>query len=257
MFRTISGLEGPYRVLGALALAIQLALVIMLGGEAVAKGAALVGFERRYYVPGDIAHGRLGISSEVADEPPVGRLSVYLIPWSQWANQKRISMRTFPVSGDRVTIRGDLAVVRFVVRQVPWGRYRVAVCHRGGPCGRGRVERFRNGSVYVVSDRQSVSTWRTLADVSREVETLQMTSAQHADVLKIRAERIEALEEQVGELETKLDRIGAWTSDPRPEGPDGWVAATWTVLLAVAVLGLVGRRRNSQGLHSPALPHRR
>jgi hypothetical protein len=252
MLQTIPGFRGSHRILVALSLALLTALVIGIGGDAAAKGGGLVGFDRRYYVPGEVAHGRLGVSGEVAEHPAMYRLSVYLIPWRQWANEGRLfSMRTFPVSGDRVRIHGDTAVVRFVVREVPWGRYRVALCQRGGPCGRAKIDDFRNGSLHVVSDRESVPTWRTLADVSREAEVLQATVKQHGDLFRLRGERLDALETRIQELEERLE--GETTTDPRPREPAGWVVATWTVLLALAVFGLVGRGAVTR---APALRHR-
>jgi hypothetical protein len=241
MFRQIPRLQGSLRALVAIALGVQLSMVIRTGDYAVAKGEGSVGFDRRYYVPGDVAHGRLGVSGGVADHPPMRRLSVYLIPWRQWKDDRFHAFRTLPMFGDRVLIHGDTAVVRFEIRRVPWGRYRVGICQRGGPCGRGRIDDFRNGSIHVVSDRESIPTWRTLADVNREAEVLQATLKQHGDLLRVRGERLEALEARVQELDERLE--GETTTDPRPRGPAGWVVATWTVLLAVGMFGLVGRRK--------------
>jgi hypothetical protein len=240
MFRQILRLQGSLRALVVIALGVQL---FGTGSNAVAKGEGSVGFDRRYYVPGDVAHGRLGVSGDVADHPPMRRLSVYLIPWRQWKDDRLLALRTFPMFGDRVRIRGDTAIVRFVVRELPWGRYRVGLCQRGGPCGRGRIDDFRNGSLNVVSDRQSVPTWRALADVSRQVEALRATVGQHTDVLRVRGERVEALEGQVRKLKERLEEMEAANTDPQARGPAGWVVATWTVLLAVGMFGLVGRRK--------------
>jgi hypothetical protein len=241
MYRSIQELHASRRAPVSLALALQLSMVIGVGDPALAKGEALVGFERRYYVPGDVAYGRLGVSEEVVNHPPTGQLSVYLIPWRQWKDDRFHAFRTLPMFGDRVLIHGDTAVVRFEIRRVPWGRYRVGICQRGGPCGRGRIDDFRNGSIHVVSDRESIPTWRTLADVNREAEVLQATLKQHGDLLRVRGERLEALEARVQELDERLE--GETTTDPRARGPAGWVVATWTVLLAVGMFGLVGRRK--------------
>jgi hypothetical protein len=231
-------------------LGVQLSTVIGTG-HAVAKGEGSVGFDRRYYVPGDVAHGRLGISDDFAYRVSVGRLSVYLVPWRQWKDDRFQALRTFPMFGDRARIRGDTAVVRFEVRRVPWGRYWVGICQVGGPCGRGRIDDFRNGSLHVVSDRESVPTWRTLADVNREAEVLQATAKEHGDLLRVRGERLDALETRIHELEERLK--GETTTDPRPREPAGWVVATWTVLLAVGLFGLASRRGTSGG---SALRHR-
>jgi hypothetical protein len=245
MYRSIRKLPPSRRALVSLALLVQLSIVMGTGDWALAKGGGSVGFDRRYYVPGDVAHGRLGISDDFADRRSTHRLSVYLIPWRQWKDDRFLALRTLPMFGDRVQIRGDTAVVRFEVRPVPWGRYRVGICRMGGPCGRGRIDDFRNGSMHVVSDRESIPTWRTLADVSREAELLQATVKQHGDLLRVRGERLEALETRIQELEERLE--GETTTDPRLRGPAGWVVATWTVLLAVGVFGLAGRRRTSGG----------
>jgi len=133
------------------------ALVLLAVPPAAAGGVSEFEFPRRVYTPGEVAVGRTAFDAHLRGQPRIqdGPFHAYLLPEGRWIDPPRIQAGAVRVGVVRFTgpnLEGTwfdrVAVVRFVVPDLPSGFWEVGICN--DPCRDSMVGDLYGGQIAVM-----------------------------------------------------------------------------------------------------------
>lgn len=97
----------------------------------------------------------------------------YLVPADEWNREEIYTIRTVPLPDLSLRAASDrLLVIRFTVRRVPAGRYRVILCSSEVPCRWRERQPFTAGALTVIAEPTDVGLWRSLDRLRSRVTEL-------------------------------------------------------------------------------------
>jgi len=236
------------------------ALLLVLVPSAARAGGAVIEFERAWYLPGEVATGRVEFT-EVEHTGTVdhGPYSAYLLSKpNAWLDAGPIPSHALPlgavsISGPRSAWADGVATIRFVVPDIESGGYTVQICNAG--CETSLAD-ITFGWVEVYHTPYEASLSRRLERTRERVDTVRWQlrrEARRRQSLVTRTERadaaLRAMGRELSAAESRADvlerRVASLTrrsplveADPR---------AVWPVVVllaaAVALLAFAASRR--------------
>lgn len=235
-----------HRCLFVVVIAVTAGLAMPPGASA--GGVSSFDFDRRYYVPGDLARGRTTFDSTIDGSGRVedGPFYAYLIPENGgYIDPPHIPNRARRLGPLRI-VRSTIASIRFRVPSIAPGDYSISLCNL--PCRESMVGDLWGGSITIVgsperarlrllADRFDLRLSRVERRLAARVRRLGKESTQRSARLE---DGVEALQTRVVALEAGLVRL---REDERNDlrSVTVWLSALVGLLLLAALVA-VSRR---------------
>jgi hypothetical protein len=244
-------------------------LAMVPAGAAAAGGFTSLEFERRYYVPGEMARGKADFWVEVSDLKKKGSFYAYLLPSRLSIHPPTIPNKAVPLgpvriapvtAGEGATARARLA---FRVPDVSSGGYQIALCNR--PCHETFIGDLGGGWIQVVATPEQARLlnfgdklerrleerfWDTIGELWTSVERLQSEAGDmetrlsglaidiqggdsvEADIIS----RMDRAESQLAQMQRRVTDLADGAGWPSRAAPWFGLASGWLAALVVASL---------------------
>jgi len=236
------------------------ALLLVLVPSAARAGGAVIEFERAWYLPGEVATGRVEFT-EVEHTGTVddGPYSAYLLSKpNAWLDAGPIPSHALPlgavsISGARSAWADGVATIRFVVPDIESGGYTVQICNAG--CETSLAD-ITFGWVEVYHTPYEASLSRRLERTRERVDTVRWQlrrEARRRQSLVTRTERadaaLRAMGRELSAAESRADVLESRVASLTRRSPlvEADPRAVWPVVVllaaAVALLAFAASRR--------------